>query len=136
MKLRQKWDALSIAAVILCAAPEVVTHTELPLPTDLLWWEWVTVMPMAALLLGTPQLAMLGFVKLARWQALRLLCLMASVGMLGPYYYYLTTTDLMISSTAVVGLFFVQFEMAIASGVVAGLLLLGHTVFLRRRNPS
>jgi hypothetical protein len=87
MEHRRSWDALSIGAVILCGAPEVVTNVTLGLPSDLRWWEWLIVVPIGALMLATPQLAMLAFVGAVRWQLLRVICLIASVGMLGLYYY-------------------------------------------------
>ncbi len=136
MERRRNWDAISIAAAMLCGGPELVTNLHLGLPPDLRWWEWLTVVPIAAALLGTPQLTMLAFVRATRWQFLRVICVIVSGGMLALYYYYLRTGDLTSSSTAVVGLFFLQFYMAIASAMGAGVLMWVHGALSRGRDPD
>lgn len=127
MARAKKWDSLSIAAAVLCAAPEVVTGLHVGFPNDV----GLIVVPIAALLLGTPQIAMLAYVLTARTTALRVVYLATSVAMLGYYYHRLTTGDLSSSSTAGVGLFFVVFYMALGSAAAGAVLLRLERLLLR-----
>lgn len=131
-----RWDALSIVAAVLCIGPEVVTSFHLGLPTDLAWWEWLTIIPIAALLLGVPQLVMLAYVRAIRWKPMRLICVAGSAAMLGYYYYRLVTGDLSSSSTAAVGLFFLAFYMALAAAAVGAVALFLERLLLRDRTGS
>lgn len=136
MERRKTWDALSIVAAVLCIGPEGVTSLHLGLPSDLAWWGWLTILPISALLLGMPQLAMLTYVRFVRWKPLRFICLAVSAAMLGYYHHRLTTSDLSSSSTAAVGLFFLVFYMAMAAAAVGAVLLFLDRLLLRGRTGS
>ena len=136
MERGKNWDALSIVAAVLCIGPEVVTSFHLGLPSGLVWWEWLTILPISALLLGMPQFAMLAYVRTVCWKPLRLICLAGSAAMLGYYYYRLTTGDLSSSSTAGVGLFFLVIYMALAAAAVGAVVLFLDRLLLRGRTGS
>jgi ABC-type proline/glycine betaine transport system permease subunit len=122
MRQRRTWDSTSILAALLCVGPQVATSLHLGLPNDFSLWEWFTIFPIAALLLGMPQIVMLAFVRASSWQALRFSCVIASFGMLSIYWYYVATTDLVSSSTASISLLITQLVMAVVSGIAVGVL--------------
>jgi hypothetical protein len=105
----------------------------LGLPDDVSWWALVALLPISAVLLGTPQLAMLAYVRAAGSKALRFVYLAASAGMLGYYHYRLSNADLSASSTAAVGLYFLAFSLAVASAAAGGILLWAHRWLIRNR---
>ena len=131
MNLREKWDAVAIVSAILCVGPEVVTTVHVGLPSDVAWLELLLLLPISAILLGMPQLIMLGLILAAQSKWLRLIYLAASAAMLGYYTYRLVTGDLSSSSTAAVGLFFIGFYLALASAAAGGVLLAVERLLVR-----
>ena len=130
---RRRWDAVAVLAAMLCIGPEMVAAAHWGLPDDLPWWELAFLLPFSAILLGMPQLAMLGLIRAAQPNWLRLVYLAASAVMLGYFSHRLMTDDLTSSSTAAVGLFLVSFYLALGSTAAGGFLLWFERLLVRNQ---
>ncbi len=95
------------------------------IPTDLHWWEYLTILPFSAALLAMPQIAMLLAALLSEHQSTRKAALATSFIALLTFFAWQSTIDLTSSSTAVLSLLFIQIILTpIALGCFALFLVL------------
>lgn len=116
----QGW--VKILAWSLCLAPMAMSLLTGRISSDLGWGEYLTIIPFAAVILGAPQIAMLAVVMLSKKQLVRVLAVILSTGMAMYFLYFIVTADFTGSSTASLGMFFVQLYLAAGAFLVMGVL--------------
>jgi uncharacterized membrane protein len=88
----------------LCFVPLTIVGV----PSDLFWWEWLTIVPVAALFIGLPQFMMflVGLITKKRFN--RISCLIISCIALSTFFVFQLDIDAASSSTASLSYFFLQ----------------------------
>jgi hypothetical protein len=122
------WDGLSIAAALLCVVPGVGTTVYIGVPDDL-GWELPVVLLFLWSVLAAPQLLMLTFVRAAQSKFLRILFLLASVGLVIAYAGFVPTVNLAGDAQAGLAFPFFQLYMAGAAAIAGGIVLWVHRRF-------
>lgn len=126
MKKETSWDGIAKAALLLCFGPEILTTMQVGFPSDLALWEYVVFMPLVAMILGIPQIAMFAAIKVSGSDGLRKIALGMSVVTLTIYAYFVFTIDLTSNSTASISLFYIQSLLMVVS-----IFAVGFMAFLR-----
>ena len=138
MENPRRWDALSAAAAILFLVPAVATDLHLGLPSGPASWPWLLWLVVSALVLGSPQIVMLAYVRASRSRGLRVFYLSASVALLGLFFFYLTNNDeglrQVLRDQAAVGMFSISVVLALLSAAFGGIILWARRPFFK--NPG